>query len=513
MTFDMITTTAPASQPVLSDAPALAGTSSDDAAAFDAALSETLAVIDREALRDSGGQNDPATPPDWMFPVMFSMPVDEAIDSTDIEFATAPVGDEDETDIADLPSDSDDDAEIPADFVQLSFMPPAPGATTRIDVAVAGSTEIAGNNVDESLSVNISVSEFRPAAETAAASAATTEQHGTDRAAIRAVSAPTLTSSRISGDSRPAPPVPARDITETAGASETVTDRPASMPTAPATASSQRKMSTGHASQGWNAAVRAMADAARTQTTDAANAQAQAAVPGVEPAAVSPIATVVTREADAARTQASAPGADIAIQASGHDAPMTGDEQSNQGQPRQSADFVRFAAALSQLTAPDRDDTSRVVLASPATAPAASGAAAAPVIAPVAPAETSVTPGEDNVGRLVQAMRVNMRQGAWEATVRLNPEHLGDVTIALRVDRNSVSAVVNAEAAGVRQWLETQEQAVRSGMAEHGLQLDRFVVQRDGQRRDPQQQEPQPQSRRRQPKSGPAAAERFEIVV
>ena len=124
-----------------------------------------------------------------------------------------------------------------------------------------------------------------------------------------------------------------------------------------------------------------------------------------------------------------------------------------------------------------------------------------------------MSPGEENIGRLVQAMRINARPGASEMTVRLNPEHLGEVTIAIRVERNSVTAVVNAEAAGVRQWLETQEQAVRTGMAEHGLQLERFTVQRDGQRRDPQEQEPQPQSRRRQPKPNAHSAERFEILV
>jgi flagellar hook-length control protein FliK len=109
-------------------------------------------------------------------------------------------------------------------------------------------------------------------------------------------------------------------------------------------------------------------------------------------------------------------------------------------------------------------------------------------------------------------MRVISRPGAWEANVRLKPEHLGEVNIAVRVERNSVSAVVNAEAAGVRQWLESQEQAVRNGMAEHGLQLERFVVQRDGQRRDPQQHE-QPESRRQSTRRQAATTERFEIVV
>jgi flagellar hook-length control protein FliK len=194
---------------------------------------------------------------------------------------------------------------------------------------------------------------------------------------------------------------------------------------------------------------------------------------------------------------------------------MTGDGQSpqGQGQGRPSPEFTRFAAALSQVTAADHDDAGHFSVPAVQASAAASPAAAANVSAPVAPTPVTMTEAEENLGRLVQAMRVNVRAGAWEATVRLKPEHLGDVSISLRVDRNAVSAVVNAEAAGVRQWLETQEQAVRAGMAEHGLQLERFVVQRDGQRRDPHEQEPQPQPRRRQPKPDAQSAERFEIVV
>jgi flagellar hook-length control protein FliK len=195
-----------------------------------------------------------------------------------------------------------------------------------------------------------------------------------------------------------------------------------------------------------------------------------------------------------------------------NNATMTGGDQSSQDQGRRSPEFMRFAAALAQV-APASEDGGRIAV--PAMAPATAPAPAVPASAPVASAvlvPTAETPDADNIGRLVQAMRINARPGAWEATVRLKPEHLGDVTIALRVERNSVSAVVNAEAAGVRQWLESQEQAVRSGMAEHGLQLERFVVQRDGQRRD-NESAPEQESRRRQPRRQPQTTERFEIVV
>jgi flagellar hook-length control protein FliK len=110
-------------------------------------------------------------------------------------------------------------------------------------------------------------------------------------------------------------------------------------------------------------------------------------------------------------------------------------------------------------------------------------------------------------------MRVTAKGGGWEATVRLRPEHLGEVTIALRVEGTSVSAVVNAEAAGVRQWLISQEEAVRSGMAEHGLQLERFQVDRDGERRRDEHEQAQEQSRRRPARRNVQNEERFEILV
>jgi flagellar hook-length control protein FliK len=192
-----------------------------------------------------------------------------------------------------------------------------------------------------------------------------------------------------------------------------------------------------------------------------------------------------------------------------------GDAQAFAGESdgRRSAAAARLAAALS-MGAADKTDAGAPapVFSVPAAAAAAQPASFSPVVAAAPVVET--TPDAENINRLVEAMRVTAKAGGWEATVRLKPHHLGEVSIALRVDGSNVSAVVNAEAAGVRQWLLSQENAVRSGMAEHGLHLESFQVTRDGQRRDAQGQEPEPE-RRRQPQRRTAngAAERFEIVV
>jgi flagellar hook-length control protein FliK len=119
--------------------------------------------------------------------------------------------------------------------------------------------------------------------------------------------------------------------------------------------------------------------------------------------------------------------------------------------------------------------------------------AAAMVDAPVPTA--AHIPEADTVRQLVQTMRMQFRDGIGDAVVRLRPEHLGEVSISLRVDQQSVSATVHAEVAAVRQWLESQEASLRSGLAEQGLHLEKFVVREDPQQQ--QQQADQEEARRR----------------
>jgi hypothetical protein len=96
---------------------------------------------------------------------------------------------------------------------------------------------------------------------------------------------------------------------------------------------------------------------------------------------------------------------------------------------------------------------------------------------------------EANTQQLVQAMRVIGRGAAWEAVVHIRPEHLGPVTLSVRVEGTSVSATVDADAAAVRQWLEAQRDDVRARLEEHGLELDQFIVRRDGDEQGGREQE------------------------
>ena len=80
-------------------------------------------------------------------------------------------------------------------------------------------------------------------------------------------------------------------------------------------------------------------------------------------------------------------------------------------------------------------------------------------------------------------MRLQFRDGIGEAVVKLKPEHLGSVQISLRIENGAIKATVQAEVPAVRQWLESQQDTLRNGLADQGLRLDRFVVEPDGQAR------------------------------
>ena len=119
----------------------------------------------------------------------------------------------------------------------------------------------------------------------------------------------------------------------------------------------------------------------------------------------------------------------------------------------------------------------------------------------------------ENLSRLVQSLRVQARDGVSEATIRLNPEHLGEVTIAVRVERGTVTAIVRAESGDVRQWLRAQEDSIRSAMAQEGMRLDKLVVEQDGQRQRGEDQEAHQQGRRNRPRGQRTAAASFTVTA
>jgi flagellar hook-length control protein FliK len=119
----------------------------------------------------------------------------------------------------------------------------------------------------------------------------------------------------------------------------------------------------------------------------------------------------------------------------------------------------------------------------------------------------------ENLSRLVESMKVQYRQGIPEATIRLKPEHFGEVTISIRVERGAVSAVMHADTPEAQQWLAGHEDRLRSGLADQGLHLDRYVVQRDRSQDQPRQQHQQQRQAFSRFRRGQEPAERFEVTA
>ena len=125
-------------------------------------------------------------------------------------------------------------------------------------------------------------------------------------------------------------------------------------------------------------------------------------------------------------------------------------------------------------------------------------------------------PERDVVAQLVHSMRMQFRDGIGEAILKLKPEHLGTVSISLRLENGVVSANVHAGVPAVRQWLESHQDLLRDSLADQGLRLERFVVEPDGKRQASQEDARDPQhARRRRPQRRTPGADDpiFEILA
>jgi flagellar hook-length control protein FliK len=113
--------------------------------------------------------------------------------------------------------------------------------------------------------------------------------------------------------------------------------------------------------------------------------------------------------------------------------------------------------------------------------------------------------------QVIRGIQLQMRDGGGEARIHLRPEHLGDVVVEMRVERDGVVATLRADTPAVRGWLATHQDDLRAGLADVGLHLERLTVSDreapQDQRRDPAQDEAPRRRRREQP----AASGRFEI--
>jgi len=144
------------------------------------------------------------------------------------------------------------------------------------------------------------------------------------------------------------------------------------------------------------------------------------------------------------------------------------------------------------------------------------------VSAAVATAQPALDPAaeSDLPRQIVQAMRLQWKDGIGDARIRLLPDYLGELSIAIRVEHGTVLAALETSTPAVRQWIESHEPMLRQSLAEQGLHLDRLIVsdepqqsslsrERRREKGDEAQQEQEPQPRRRPP----ADDTTFEVLV
>ena len=128
-------------------------------------------------------------------------------------------------------------------------------------------------------------------------------------------------------------------------------------------------------------------------------------------------------------------------------------------------------------------------------------------------AHTEEFHGPEHVSKqVVRALYLQWRDGVGEAHVQLNPEHLGHVTLSLRVGQGSVAATVVAETETAQRWIESHRDSLQQSLGEQGLKLDRLMVttSREGRREPPPEEQGQ---RPRRPNPRRASQGVFEVRV
>ena len=140
-------------------------------------------------------------------------------------------------------------------------------------------------------------------------------------------------------------------------------------------------------------------------------------------------------------------------------------------------------------------------------APVAPGAAPVAPYAPVSPYAPDLGP------QIIKGLQLQLTAGGGDMKLTLTPEHLGEVTIQVKVTDRHVTATLASETPEVRQWMAAHQDDLRRGLTGLGLTLDEVIVKDDERR---QEQRQAPQDRPRRPRRDVETADTegtFEVVV
>lgn len=119
-------------------------------------------------------------------------------------------------------------------------------------------------------------------------------------------------------------------------------------------------------------------------------------------------------------------------------------------------------------------------------------------------------------GQIVQALRMQWTSRGGDVRIQLQPDYLGELAVSLSVNQGRVVAQLTASSPDVRQWIETNEAALRQSLAHHDLTLERMIVKEENTSAfgHPDQEAPEPDRQRQRPRPRrPAPDATFEVVV
>jgi flagellar hook-length control protein FliK len=120
--------------------------------------------------------------------------------------------------------------------------------------------------------------------------------------------------------------------------------------------------------------------------------------------------------------------------------------------------------------------------------------------------------------QIVQAIRLQWTDGVGDARITLQPEYLGELSIAIRVEHGAVTAALESSVPAVREWIDSHQPMLRQALAAQGLELERLTAtdtqatpeRKRDEHPEPRQQHDEPKPPRRRTRSD---APVFELIA
>lgn len=103
-------------------------------------------------------------------------------------------------------------------------------------------------------------------------------------------------------------------------------------------------------------------------------------------------------------------------------------------------------------------------------------AAQAPPVPPQTSTAAAPTPREVVTPQVVRGLALALQQGGGRVTLRLNPEHLGQVVVHVKVDNGTVNAGIETTDKAAHRLLQDSTESLRAALEARGLSVERIDV-------------------------------------